>query len=58
MDNIEVIREIPRCEVCKSHADYWIKNKKTGESKYFCSLCSTFILLKYRNNGWDIISFK
>ncbi len=51
--NVENV--IPRCPGCKSHSDYIIINKKTGEKKYFCKMCGDFHLYKYSGENWEII---
>jgi ribosomal protein S27AE len=51
----KVIEVIPRCPGCGRHAHFMVINKKTGETKYFCGVCATFHLYKYKGKGWEII---
>ena len=57
-DDDEDVKLIPRCMVCGGHADYWCKNKKTGEQKWFCEPCGLIIMLNYGKKDWEIIRLK
>lgn len=54
-EELKIISVVPRCSVCGATTHYWIKNKKTGETKFFCSLCGELGIFKYHNDDWDII---
>ncbi|MDD5181956.1 MAG: hypothetical protein PHC66_02160 [Candidatus Nanoarchaeia archaeon] len=58
-EGMKVISVIPRCQTCSRHTVYIVKNKKSGEAKYFCALCGPLEILKYHNNSdWDTIVLK